>query len=286
MRSTRLPRARMARTDIHNKSRYWFDPRIRGLSLLHADFTTHGYAPHSHEAFVVAVTETGGSVIKSRGLESQACASKLFVFNPVEPHAGWMGASRRWRYRALYLERPAIDALAEGCGIAEVPYFTRNMFGDADLVESFLRLHRALDDRRDAFRERELLIGSFGRLFRRHGSGREPIERAPRDERLLTRAIDLMRMRHTDNLRLDDVASAAGLTSFQLIDLFKRMVGLTPHAYLTQIRLHAACRRLRRGEALADIAVACGFYDQSALTKHFKRRYGITPLQFAKAARC
>jgi AraC-like DNA-binding protein len=37
------------------------------------------------------------------------------------------------------------------------------------------------------------------------------------------------------------------------------------------------------GEAIADAAVAAGFYDQSALCRHFKRAYGITPLQYLKA---
>jgi AraC-like DNA-binding protein len=35
---------------------------------------------------------------------------------------------------------------------------------------------------------------------------------------------------------------------------------------------------------IAQTAAATGFYDQSALTRHFKRCYGITPLQFARAA--
>lgn len=67
--------------------------------------------------------------------------------------------------------------------------------------------------------------------------------------------------------------------------MFRRTTGLTPHAYLTQMRLNMACRHLRRGLPLADVAAASGFYDQSALSKHFKRRFGITPLQFARAAR-
>ncbi|WP_158516159.1 helix-turn-helix domain-containing protein [Bosea vaviloviae] len=46
-----------------------------------------------------------------------------------------------------------------------------------------------------------------------------------------------------------------------------------------------ACRRLAQGAGIADVAVDCGFYDQSALTRHFKRCYGMTPLQFATAAR-
>jgi AraC-like DNA-binding protein len=35
---------------------------------------------------------------------------------------------------------------------------------------------------------------------------------------------------------------------------------------------------------IAQAAVSSGFYDQAALTRHFKRTYGITPLQFARAA--
>jgi AraC-like DNA-binding protein len=32
------------------------------------------------------------------------------------------------------------------------------------------------------------------------------------------------------------------------------------------------------------VATDVGFYDQSALNRHFKRCYGITPMQFSRAA--
>jgi AraC-like DNA-binding protein len=275
----------MARTDPRNSTRYWWDRHVSGLSLMHADFTTHEYPPHSHEAFVVAVTEVGGSIIKSRGAIEEARESRLFVFNPAEPHSGRMGWSRRWRYRSLYLTRPAIDEVARGLGIESVPHFTRNRLDDAQLIEAFLSLHRALEDGRDPLCERELLIGSFGRLFGRYGSGGSRIEGPPHDRSLLDKAVALMLARHSEDLRLEAIAAASGLTVFQLIGLFKRSLGLTPHAYLTQIRLHAACRHLRLGLPIAETALTTGFYDQSALTRHFKRCYGITPRQFALAAR-
>jgi AraC-like DNA-binding protein len=274
----------MARVDPRNFTQYWWDRHTSGLSLMRADFTTHEYPPHTHEAFVIAVTEAGGSMIRSRGQIEQAHAATLFVFNPTEPHAGWMGRSHRWRYRSLYLARSAIDEVARGLGIEKLPYFTRNRFGDADLIDGFLALHRALEDGSDVFRERQLLIDTFGRLFRRHGSGGGRVEPAPRDRALLDETTALMQARHDEELRLDDVAGAVGLTTFQLIGLFKRTTGLTPHSYLTQIRLNAACRRLRQGAPIAEAAALAGFYDQSALTRHFKRCYGITPRQFASAA--
>ena len=103
----------VARIDPRNVTRYWWDRHLPGLSLLHADFTTHEYPPHTHEALVVAVTEQGGSIVKSRGQVEDAEASRVFVFNPAEPHAGWMGRSERWQYRSLYLTKLALDRLAE-----------------------------------------------------------------------------------------------------------------------------------------------------------------------------
>lgn len=274
----------MARVDPRNTTQYWWDRHTSGLSLMRADFTTHEYPPHTHEAFVVAVTEQGGSVIKSRGKVEEADGAALFIFNPAEPHAGWMGWSRLWRYRSLYLAKSAIATLAAELGIADLPYFTENLFRDADLIEGFLSLHRALEQGRDALHERELLVGTFGELFQRHGSGGGRIQAAPRDQALLRAAIDQMRERYAEDLRLEDLAESVGLTTFQLIGLFRRTTGLTPHAYLTQIRLNAACRGLRTGLAIADVAATSGFYDQSALTRHFKRCYALTPRQFARAA--
>jgi len=274
----------MARVDPRNTTRYWWDRHTSGLSLMRANFTTHEYPPHTHQAFVIAVTAQGGSVIKSRGGVEEAHRAALFVFNPNEPHAGWMGRSRLWRYRSLYLAQSAIDTVAAELGIEAVPYFTQNLFRDADLIDGFLSLHCALEMGRDAFHERELLVGTFGRLFQRHGSGGGRIAVAPRDETLLRAAIDHMRAHHVRDLRLRDLARPLGLTAFQLIGLFRRTTGLTPHAYLTQVRLNAACRALRLGVSIAEAAAAAGFYDQSALTRHFKRCYGITPRQFARAA--
>jgi AraC-like DNA-binding protein len=145
-------------------------------------------------------------------------------------------------------------------------------------------MHVAIEEGRDVFRERELLIGTFGRLFQRHGSGGGRVGPTPRDRAVLAKVKERMYAEYASDLHLEDLATGVGLTTFQLIGLFKRTVGLTPHAYLTQIRLGMACRRLRRSPALAEAATAVGFYDQSALTKHFKRCYGITPLQFARAA--
>lgn len=272
----------MARIDSRNRTRYWDDPRVAGLSCLHADFTTHDYAPHAHDGFVIAVTEEGGAEFTSRGEVAEASPAVLLVFNPDEPHSGRMGRSRRWRYRSLYLAEAAIADVARLLGLEAVPHFTRNRISDPDLIGAFLDLHHALDGGDDPLLRRELLTGSFGRLFRRHGSGPR-LEAAGGAPAQFARVAALLRERYATTLSLEEMAVAAGLTPFQLIGLFKRTAGLTPHAYLVQLRLQAAMRALKAGVPIAEAATAAGFYDQSALTRHLKQSFGVTPLQFARA---
>ncbi len=274
----------MARIDMRNRSRYWNATGVDGLSCLHADFTTHDYAPHQHDAFVVAVTESGGAEFKSRGRSDEARESVLLVFNPAEPHSGRMGWSKNWRYRSLYLTQPAIDAVTADLGIARPAYFMRNVLGDADLIAAFARLHRSLEDGHDPLEERELLVASFGQLFARHGDGARSIPIVPRDKTAVAAVTRRMAVQHAQSgLSLNEMGLWVDMTPFQLIHLFKRTLGLTPHAYLTQLRLKAAIRQLKAGAPIADAALASGFYDQSALNRHFKRSFGITPLQYQRA---
>jgi AraC-like DNA-binding protein len=275
----------MPRIDERNTSHYWLDRQRPGLSLLRADFTTHEFPVHTHEALLVAVTEDGGSEIEAAGVPGEVHRAALLVVNPVEPHSSRMRASRRWRYRSFYLMRSALAEVGRGLGLDEVPAFTSRVIREPDLVDGFLRLHRALEADADDPGGGELLVDTFGRLVRRHGITGRRVPPAPRDRVLLRAVIDLMEERCGEHLTLPDLAAAAGTTQFQLIGLFRRGTGLTPHAYLTQVRLSAACRLLRRGIPIAGAAIAAGFYDQSALTRHFKRCYGLTPLQYVRAIR-
>lgn len=274
----------MARVDSRNKSRYWHAPSVPGMDLLHADFTKHDYAPHVHDSLVVAVTEVGGSEFKSRGRTDIARPQALLVFNPSEPHSGRMAGSERWRYRSFYLAEPAIHDVLNAVGIDRPGYFTSNAVPDQDLVARFLALHHMLDDEpQDALLHRESLVRTFGDLFLRHGQAARRIPKPPGDAAALAPVLELVRDCYVDSLTLEQMGTAAGLTPFQLIVAFKRTLGLTPHAYLTQLRLRSALRHLQSGQSVADAALASGFYDQSALNKHFKRTFGMTPLQYVRA---
>jgi PAS domain S-box-containing protein len=77
------------------------------------------------------------------------------------------------------------------------------------------------------------------------------------------------------------LARRAGLSPVRFARLIKRIFRLTPTQLISQRRLAAASRMLLEGTgAVADIALACGFYDHSAFTRAFRAATGSTPTQF------
>jgi AraC-like DNA-binding protein len=85
----------------------------------------------------------------------------------------------------------------------------------------------------------------------------------------------------TENISLDRLAAAAGVSKFRLVRLFRSAFGIPPHAFQIGHRVMAAQRLIERGGRPADVAVRAGFYDESHLARHFSRRVGMTPGTYA-----
>lgn len=88
--------------------------------------------------------------------------------------------------------------------------------------------------------------------------------------------------RLADAITLDDLARHADLDKFHLCRAFRAQVGLPPHAYLTRLRIHRAKELLGRGLRASEVAPLVGLYDQSQLTRHFRRLVGTTPGRYGK----
>jgi AraC-like DNA-binding protein len=56
---------------------------------------------------------------------------------------------------------------------------------------------------------------------------------------------------------------------------------ITPQKYLRKLRMRMACRALvYTRQPLAEVAVGCGFSDQSHFTREFRRQFGRTPREY------
>jgi AraC family transcriptional regulator len=99
------------------------------------------------------------------------------------------------------------------------------------------------------------------------------------DSRRLRRVLDHMTAHLEEEIGLEDLASAACFSTFHFTRMFASTTGMTPHRYLSRLRLERAKTLLSlRSMSIAEIALVCCFSSQSAFTRAFRRATGATPL--------
>lgn len=80
-----------------------------------------------------------------------------------------------------------------------------------------------------------------------------------------------------EELTLDGLARRVDANPYTMLRLFKVKTGITPHAFRTNCRVEQARKYLQQGMEIAEVALRCGFFDQSHLHRHFRAMTTLTP---------
>jgi len=123
-----------------------------------------------------------------------------------------------------------------------------------------------------------------------HAFGRmRAVERVPRGGLApwqKRRAKELLDANLAGDISVSQLAEVCGLSSRHLSRAFRQSMGVAPHQWLLQRRLDKAKDLLCRTDMrLAEVAIACGFSDQSHFTRVFARAIGTTPNFWRRAHR-
>ncbi|HEX6121693.1 MAG TPA: AraC family transcriptional regulator [Ktedonobacterales bacterium] len=263
---------------------YTHAPDFGALELLHARFVTHSFVPHTHDGFAIGVIEAGAERFRYRRGTHVAPAGALVLINPGEPHTGAAAAPDGWQYRMLYPEAELLRGIAsELAGQArQVPFFPEPVVWDPAMARTLGELHHLLEVSHDPLERDTRLRLALAALMQRHADAphRTPPTRAEAATVRQTR--EYLAAHATEPVALAALATLAGMSAFHLVRVFTAGTGLPPHAYLTQLRVAHAKRLLARRLPAGEVAQLVGFYDQSHLTRHFKRIVGVPPAQYAR----
>lgn len=261
---------------------YRRDPALPGLDMLDATFVTHRFSPHVHDTYAIGVCLAGAEGFQHGRRSYVLRPGQVVTVNPDEVHTGEAATPEGWEYRMFY---PHPDLVRRLLGLKDgiVPRFPGPLAEDPEAADGLARLHFALCSPSAlplAMARSAIFTEAFAGLFRRHA--RIPPPQGGACPQGLTKARARMLDDPAADLSLDELSATAGLSPWHFLRSFKSCFGLTPHALLVQMRCHRAAGLLRTGTPPAQAAAEAGFTDQSHLTRHFKRIYGVPPARYGR----
>jgi AraC family transcriptional regulator len=184
----------------------------------------------------------------------------------------------------FYITQVALDEMANEAGIRRVKGLYAPNFGARNLVMFGLAqaLAAAMEQpgEGNAMFSDCIALAFFAHIARAYGSVPigGPNARGGLAAWQLQRARDFINVNLAQDPSLEEIARECGLSSGYFARAFKRSTGISPHQWLTKMRVDRAKDLLKDPRCeLADIALLCGFVDQSHFTRVFSRNEGYSP---------
>jgi len=218
-----------------------------------------------------------------RGASEHSVPGHVFVLHPDEVHDGRAGTSAGLRYKALYIEPRLIqDALGEGASPLPLvrEAVSRNGLLAAAIMPALENLDLPIEDL-----QRDQIALELAHAL------------AAVDASVTRKAFSVHHRRAVNSAReyLDghfrtavtslELEAATGMTRYAIARHFRACLGTSPYRYLLIRRLDRVRARIRDGVPLVDAALQSGFADQSHMTRHFRKTYGLSPGRWAAIAR-
>ena len=264
-------------------SKVWRIPRFSDLELLRGTQLTHSFPRHTHERYAIGVIEQGALGFYYRGENVVAAPGNINLCIPGEVHTGQPATDGGWTYRMFYFDAAVLQNAASAFAgrPRDVPFFKTGVIDDRVLAGQLRTLHRQFEEANSSLLAQETtLMELLAQLIIRHSDDPPQMRRSGQEPTAVSQIKQYIENHYAQDISLETLARLAHLSRYHLVRVFREATGIPPHAYLRQVRIKQAKARLAAGQAIADVALATGFTDQSHLTRWFKKLWGFTPGQY------
>ncbi|MCB8876013.1 AraC family transcriptional regulator [Acidisoma silvae] len=252
------------------------------IETMAAHYVQRSFKPHAHEEYLIGVITAGVHTVWCRGEQRYVSGGTVVTMHPGDVHHGGAGDAGGWVQRMVYIGEETLRGLLSD-GRPSTPSFRTPVHTASGLAARLARLHDAMHRSPLALPRDTALIGLAALLKPMAGGVAAPSPIHDPPDARVQRMIDYLHAHPAEDIGLDALGALAGLGRRHTIDVFKRRVGLPPHAYHLGLKVRLVQTLLRQGVTPAQAAADAGFADQSHMTRHFLSIVGTTPAAFARA---
>jgi AraC-like DNA-binding protein len=255
---------------------FFIDDRLPFAECRYTQSSQSIFKPHMHTAFSIGAVDKGQVEYTVGNRIARLKPGSLALINPEILHSCNSLTAEGRSYYMLYLDtawcslvQKSLWSVESFIGVESIRLDNRKIYHRyCDSMQQLLRNDIHLQEKE------QLLVELASTVFQRACS---PRARQKSTSENVDRLKDLLRKDLRKDLTLVSLADLLQTNPYTLLRKFKAETGITPHAYRMNCRIELAKHHLRQGMDIAEVALECGFFDQSHLHRNFKAMTTVTP---------
>ena len=253
----------------------WFDVRF-------VDQSGGCERPHTHSSLIVSAVSEG--YISLQINDTETCLKKGIVA-AVGPNVLHCVRSYSQCFSGIYvLEIFNFPAISEGFNPYHFQMFGNQLFLDKEGYDTFVNLCiLLLSPIRNTAKIKFYSDWVHSLFVNRFNCYPSHIKDNPEDSLFADRIRIILDEHNGESPPFEEIAQLFGRSKEHCNRVFKQAYKLSIQAYFLNKKAARARKLLNSGESLSEIALQCGFYDQSHLNRVFKDIYQISPAKYRKA---
>ena len=262
-----------------NKTQFFIDEKIPYIELRYSK-TKLNYKEHLHDDLSIGALISGKREYTNKNNKYIIAKDSLAIVNPNIIHSCNNITSEETSYYMLYIKKqwlfqiqkelnPVLDSF--------VP-FSKEFLENKKEYEDFIKLCEVIFSS-ELYLEKEVLLLEFiSNLYLNHCdfkiASKESYKTKVKDIR------EYLNKNISENISLDELSKKFNLSTFYIIKLFKKELGISVYSYFINLKIEYAKVLLKKGISIVETALECGFYDQSHLHRNFLKIVALTPKEY------
>lgn len=224
------------------------------------------------DSFVLFFIEDGEMEFQCKGTTFTAGKDDIVLLDCKEFHSytALNDVSFYWFHFNGHIVQPYLDLLWNQSGA--------HFSGQRQAKRHFLDIHKLLSEQISQDSQASVFIHQIFASISNESSG-------ALSESVL-RAKEYITAHFQEDITVDDIAGQVSLSRYHFSRMFQAEMGLSPYAYLLELRMNYAKQLLiETGLSVEEIADRCNFCSTSNFIRLFRKRNDITPAKFRRVFR-
>lgn len=239
----------------------------------------HSFGPAVREYYLIHYIMSGSGTYQTSSATYTLTKNHFFLIRPHEITYYIADEKDPWSYIWIGFTGNLAEPLLQTSGLAD----NTNVQSAPFLRESFQSL---LNAQKLASSTELYLCGKLYEIFALLQEANSPVRQEKSSLIYVNHARDFMKANYAQPVHIGDIANMLGIDRRYLCRIFSKHSGVTPQEYLVNLRLDKAAALLTQFDySVGEVAKSVGYEDLYNFSNMFKRKFGVSPLNYKRMNR-